>query len=61
MAEEDLLQEQNELLKALVCLMLEERVSSTEEKAQFLNQFDFTHSEIGEILDRDRTTISGYL
>ncbi|WP_436906709.1 hypothetical protein [Halosimplex marinum] len=61
MADEDLLREQNELLKALVCLTLEEQISSTEEKAAFLDQFDFTHGEIGEILDRDRSTISGYL
>lgn len=58
MSEDELLEEQNELLRALVRLMLDEQLESTDEKAQFLEQFDFTHEEIGQLLDRDRSTIS---
>lgn len=61
MPEEDQLREQNELLRVLVRLLLDERIDSTEEKAQFLSSFDFTHAEIGEMLDRNRSTISGYV
>lgn len=61
MNDDDLLAEQNELLRALVRLMIDERLEPTEEKAKFLAQFDFTHQQIADILDRDRTTISGHL
>lgn len=49
---------QNELLKVLVFCELEEKYESTEERAKCLSNFDFTHAEIGEILSKDRTTIS---
>lgn len=61
MPSDDLLEEQNELLRALVRLLIDERLESTEEKAQFLTQFDFTHAEIADILNRNRSTVSGYI
>lgn len=61
MPDEDLLAEQNELLRALLRLFIDQELESTSEKAQFLAQFDFTQEQIGEILDRDRTTISGHI
>lgn len=61
MSQNDLIEKQNELIRVQVRLLLDERLDSTEEKTQFLSDFDFTHAEIGEILNRDRTTISGYV
>lgn len=61
MPNEDLLEEQNELLRALLRLFVDQELESTSEKAQFLAQFDFTHEQIGKILDRDRTTISKHM
>lgn len=61
MAEEELLEEQNELLRVLIRLLLDERLDSTGEKAEFLSQFDFTHEKIGHLLNRSRNTISTHL
>lgn len=61
MSTDELLKEQNELFRVLIRLFLDQELSSTEDKAKFLNQFNFTHKEIGEILDRKRNTITGYL
>lgn len=61
MSNNDAIKEQNELLRALVRLFIDERLDSTSEKAQFLSEFDFTHDEIGDILNRDRTTISRHV
>lgn len=61
MSTEEFLEEQNELLRALVRLLIDERVESTEEKAQFLAQFDFTHAEIAGILNRNRSTVSRHI
>lgn len=61
MSDEELLNQQNELLRTLIRLMIDERIDTTKEKAQFLSQFDFTHQEIADMLSRDRSTISGYI
>lgn len=61
MTNEELLQTQNELFRVLVRLLIDERLDSTKEKAEFLAQFDFTHDEIGLILNRSRNTISTHL
>lgn len=61
MSDEEYLKKQNELLKVLVRLLLDERLESTEEKAKLLAEYDFTQEEVGNILNRDRTTISKHL
>lgn len=58
---EDLLRQQNELLKVLVRMQSESSFESPEESANVLDDFEFTHSEIGQILGKDRSTISKYL
>lgn len=61
MSEDELLKEKNELLRVMIRLLLDERLDSTGEKAEFLSQFDFTHEEMGHLLNRSRNTVSTHL
>lgn len=61
MTKDVLLSEQNTLLRALLRLVIDERMEESGEKARFLAQFDFTHRQIAEILNRNRSTITRHI
>lgn len=63
MTENDQLEEQNKLLRAVVRLLLEqESEDKTEaEKAKYLADTGFTHQEIANILNKTKGTVSSQL
>lgn len=61
MANDDQAEEQTELMKALVGLMLDANYENTKEKVQHLANYDFTYEQIGDIVNKSKSTISGHL
>lgn len=59
--QEDAIEEQNRLLKALVRLLIDQNLDNEEAKAKLLDDFGFSHQEIADILGKGRSTITGYL
>lgn len=58
--EEDI-EEQNKLLRTLVNLMMDQNLDEEDAKAQLLHDQGFTHEEIADIMNKGRSTITGYL
>lgn len=61
MSNADHAEEQTELLRALVGLMLDANYENTKDKVQHLAKYDFTYEEIGNIVNKSKSTISGHL
>jgi DNA-binding NarL/FixJ family response regulator len=61
--DKDRIEEQNQLLKLIAKLLIEEKfeASSESEKAQFLSNYGLTNREIADILGKSESTISRQL
>lgn len=61
MANDDYQEEQTELLRALVGLMLDANYESTKEKVHHLANYDFTYEQIGDVVNKNKSTVSRHL
>lgn len=61
MTTNELLKEQNRLLRALVKMMLQQNMDDDVEKAKMLSEMGFKHQEIGNLIGKSRSTVTKYL